>query len=185
VYIYTDDSGAVHLTNVPEDRRYAVLIPSSSPARTVPAAGLAAAASSSAARNAMADRPFKTLVDIASASAGIDSALLHAVITVESNYNPRAVSKKGAAGLMQLMPETARRYNVADVFDPAQNIRAGAQYLADLMKMFGNNVRLALAAYNAGEGAVVKYGMQVPPYPETVAYVPKVIDYYGRYRPPM
>jgi soluble lytic murein transglycosylase-like protein len=100
------------------------------------------------------------------------------VISVESRYNVKAVSKKGASGLMQLMPETAKRYGVADIFDPLQNIRAGAQYLRDLLKMFNNDMRLALAAYNAGENAVVRHGSKIPPYRETTAYVPKVLAFY-------
>jgi len=92
----------------------------------------------------------------------------------------KAVSKRGASGLMQLMPETAKRYGVADIFDPKQNIRAGAQYLRDLLKMFNNDLRLVLAAYNAGEKAVVRHGSKIPPYPETAAYVPKVLAFYKK-----
>ena len=178
-YTYTDDQGGVHLTNVPDDGHYTVLIPSAQATAAATASAPASAASSSRPGDT---RLFKKEVEQASAHAGVDGALLHAVIMVESGYNPRAVSKRGAAGLMQLMPETARRYKVSNVFDPAQNIRAGAQYLADLLKLFGNNLHLALAAYNAGEGAVLKYGRSVPPFPETTAYVPKVIDYYSRMR---
>jgi len=96
--------------------------------------------------------------------------LIHSVIQVESNYNPYAVSSKGARGLMQLIPATARRFGVADVFNPADNIQGGARYLKYLLDLYGGNYPLALAAYNAGEGAVAKYGM-VPPYRETENYV--------------
>ena len=112
----------------------------------------------------------------------IDPALLRAVILAESRYNPAAVSPRGASGLMQLMPDTVERYKVSDVFDPKQNIRAGAQYLRDLLKLFDNDLELAIAAYNAGEGAVIKNGRRIPPYPETVAYVPKVLAYYRQYQ---
>jgi len=115
--------------------------------------------------------------------AGVDPARILAVILAESGYDPAARSGKGAVGLMQLMPETAKRYGVSDRLDPAQNIRGGSLYLGDLMRMFGNYVRIAVAAYNAGEGAVLKYGKRIPPYPETVAYVPRVMTYYRRYRP--
>ena len=104
--------------------------------------------------------------------------LLHAVIQAESAYDSRARSSAGAMGLMQLMPDTARRYGVANAWDPTQNLQGGARYLRDLLDLFKNNLRLALAAYNAGEGAVKKYGNQVPPYPETRDYVRKVIDFY-------
>ena len=112
----------------------------------------------------------------------IDPALVHAVILAESQYNPDAVSRRGASGLMQLMPDTVERYKVSDVFDPKQNIRAGTQYLRDLLKLFGNDLELTIAAYNAGEGAVIKSGWRIPPYPETVAYVPKVLSYYRQYQ---
>jgi soluble lytic murein transglycosylase-like protein len=112
----------------------------------------------------------------------VDAALIHAVISVESGYNPSARSSAGAVGLMQLMPGTARRYGVKDRLDPAQNIRGGARYLRDLEIMFGNNLQLVLAAYNAGEEAVMKYGRRIPPYRETAAYVPKVLGYYRKFR---
>jgi soluble lytic murein transglycosylase-like protein len=108
----------------------------------------------------------------------LDEALLHAVIAVESGYNATVVSKKGAIGLMQLMPDTASRYKVHNSFDPVQNIQAGAQYLRKLLTQFDNNVPLALAAYNAGEKNVIKYGRHIPPYAETIAYVPKVMNQY-------
>jgi hypothetical protein len=113
----------------------------------------------------------------------VDPALIHAVITVESGYNPSARSHAGAVGLMQLMPGTAERYGVTNRLDPAQNIHGGARYLRDLKVMFGNNLQLVLAAYNAGEQAVMKYGKKIPPYRETIAYVPKVMSHYNKYRP--
>lgn len=112
----------------------------------------------------------------------VEPALIHAVIAAESGYDSFARSSKGAVGLMQLMPETARRYRVANRLDPAQNIHGGAQYLRDLLRMFDNDLRLALAAYNAGEQAVVRYGNRIPPYRETVEYVPRVMAYYRKYR---
>ena len=112
----------------------------------------------------------------------IDAALVHAVILAESQYDAGAVSPTGASGLMQLMPDTVERYKVADVFDPKENIRAGAQYLRDLLKLFDNDLELAIAAYNAGEGAVIRSGRRIPPFPETVAYVPKVMSYYRQYQ---
>lgn len=101
--------------------------------------------------------------------------LLHAVVQTESAYNPDAVSSAGAAGLMQLMPDTARRYGVRDIWDPTENVIGGASYLRDLLDMFDNDLRLALAAYNAGENAVLRYGKEIPPYRETQDYVRRVI----------
>ena len=111
---------------------------------------------------------------------GLDPALLHAVVTVESGYNPKALSRKGAAGLMQMMPDTARRYSVDDVWDPRQNLNGGARYLRDLLSTFNNNLTLALAAYNAGPGAVIQHGNRIPPYPETRNYVAQIIQLLGR-----
>ena len=110
----------------------------------------------------------------------VDPALIHAVISVESGYNPSARSHAGAVGLMQLMPQTAKRYGVTDRLDPGQNIRGGARYLRDLKAMFNNQLHLVIAAYNAGEEAVMKYGNRIPPYRETIAYVPKVMGHYKK-----
>jgi soluble lytic murein transglycosylase-like protein len=118
----------------------------------------------------------------ASKETEVEAALIHAVISVESGYNPSARSPAGAVGLMQLMPGTAKRYGVTDRLDPAQNIQGGARYLRDLKVMFDNNLNLVLAAYNAGEEAVMKYGKRIPPYRETTAYVPKVLSHYRKYR---
>lgn len=122
--------------------------------------------------------PLELQVQAVSKRHGLDPLLIHAVIRAESNFNPRAVSPKGAAGLMQLMPDTARRYGVADRFDPAQNLEGGARYLKDLLARFGGDLALALAAYNAGEAAVLRYG-RVPPFPESQQYVVRVKSYYA------
>lgn len=121
--------------------------------------------------------------DIVSAAklTGVDAALLRAVIHAESGFNPRALSYKGAQGLMQLMPSTAFELGVGDAFDPAENISGGARYLAELLHDFNGDVKLAAAAYNAGAGAVTKYG-GVPPYAETQVYVQRVALLYQRYR---
>ncbi|MET0089044.1 MAG: lytic transglycosylase domain-containing protein [Candidatus Thiodiazotropha sp.] len=108
--------------------------------------------------------------------------LLHAIVLVESAYDPKALSRKGAQGLMQLMPDTAQRYGVDDSYDPQQNLRGGAQYLKDLLQLFEFDIKLALAAYNAGENAVIKYGKQIPPYPETENYVRKVLEAFDKNR---
>lgn len=105
--------------------------------------------------------------------------LVHAIIKAESNYNPNALSPKGALGLMQLMQATALRYGVIDRANPTENIRAGVSYLKDLLKMFNGDVKLAIAAYNAGENAVIRYKYQIPPYKETRNYVRIVIQYYN------
>lgn len=108
---------------------------------------------------------------------GLSPQLLHAVIRTESAYNHEAVSRAGAEGLMQLMPGTAARYGVKDSFNPVENVRGGAAYLRDLLNMFGQDVRLALAGYNAGENAVIRNGNQIPPYAETQNYVRLVLQH--------
>ena len=105
----------------------------------------------------------------------VTPALVAAVVGVESGFNPRAVSPKGAAGAMQLMPATAARYGVTDPGDPEQNIDAGVRHLKDLLVQHQGNVALALAAYNAGQGAVARHGGRIPPYRETMLYVPAVL----------
>jgi soluble lytic murein transglycosylase-like protein len=121
---------------------------------------------------------YSKMVDSACRAHGVDGALVHAVIRAESSYNPNAVSPAGASGLMQLMPETAKRYGVRDIFDPAQNINGGVKHLKELLVQFDDDMELAIAAYNAGPNAVIRAGNRVPAYPQTVAYVPKVIEYY-------
>lgn len=111
--------------------------------------------------------------------------LVHAVITAESSYNPDAISRAGAVGLMQLMPETAKQYGVSNRRDPKQSISGGSRYLRYLLKLFNNDLSLALAAYNAGEGTVKRYGNKIPPFKETQNYVRKVINYYKKYRSSM
>ena len=111
--------------------------------------------------------------------------LLHAVITAESSYDPNAISRAGAVGLMQLMPETARQYGVSNRRNPKQNIFGGSRYLRYLLKLFNNDLELALAAYNAGEKTVKRYGYRIPPYRETQNYVKKVIEYYKQYNSSM
>lgn len=128
-------------------------------------------------------RRLHPIIEQAAERYGVDAALLHAVIAVESSYNPRAVSPKGALGLMQLMPVIVEHYGVSDPFDPEQNISAGARHLRVLLRRFKRDVSLALAAYNAGEPAVVSRGNAVPPYPETLLYVPRVLEHYQRLRP--
>jgi len=118
---------------------------------------------------------YADLIAAAADEHGIDPALLASVATVESGWDPRAVSPKGARGLLQLMPETAERFGVSDVFEPAENVRGGAAYLRWLLDRYDGDTQLALAAYNAGEGAVDRH-RGVPPYRETRAYVSKVID---------
>jgi soluble lytic murein transglycosylase-like protein len=176
IYAYTADDGTVSLSNVPTDPRYTVLIPTTVPAETAtPTAGRRG-------KSSLAKAGYDEVIEEVSRAYGLETALLHAVISVESRYNAKAVSRKGAIGLMQLMPQTAKRYGVSDAFDPRQNLEGGARYLRDLLGMFNNNVSLALAAYNAGEQAVVKNGYRIPPYSETLRYVPLVLDFYQRYR---
>lgn len=178
VYIYTADDGSVILSNVPVDNRYQVLI-----AEPKDKALAAPAVATAKPLPVLANKAlYNRIVAVAARTYGLDGALLHALISVESRYDPKAVSRTGAAGLMQLMPVTARRYGVTDSFDPVQNINGGAQYLSDLLKMFNGDVSLAIAAYNAGESAVVRYGNRIPPFPETRDYVPKVLGFYRKYK---
>ncbi|HQR22548.1 MAG TPA: lytic transglycosylase domain-containing protein [Burkholderiaceae bacterium] len=123
----------------------------------------------------MPDPRYSAMIRQAARDTDLSPGLLHAVISVESGFNERAVSPKGAKGLMQLMPATALALGVSDPFDPAQNIRAGATHLKSLLTRFDDNLELALAAYNAGADAVVKSGGQIPKYAETRAYVPRVM----------
>jgi len=178
IYRYVDADGTVHFTNVPQDSRFKVYLKEKrkpDPVTETLASEIRYYDEKERARYA------KPIQDAARATR-LEPALIHAVISAESGYNPFARSRKGAAGLMQLMPETARRYGVKNRLDPAQNISGGARYLRDLIRMFNNDLQLAVAAYNAGENAVVKAGNRIPPFQETMTYVPRVMSYYRKYR---
>lgn len=123
-------------------------------------------------------RRWAAMVEQVAAEYAVDARLLHAIVQTESNYNPGARSHAGALGLMQVIPSTGRRFGATDLFDPVQNLRAGTAYLVWLDRQFGGDLALVLAAYNAGEGAVRRHGLRVPPYRETRAYVQRVTHLY-------
>ncbi|MFO1371848.1 MAG: lytic transglycosylase domain-containing protein [Candidatus Competibacteraceae bacterium] len=205
IYAFTDEHGVRHLSNVPSDPRYKLVM------RTPAYSRAAAQPSNSFAplnlygpgttllrqRNYYAGsmgrigriprvndsnrQRFTADINRIAAQYRLEPALMHAVISAESAYNPWAISNKGAMGLMQLMPGTAERFGVNNPYDPIANMHGGARYLRWLLDQF-NDPRLAVAAYNAGEGAVQKYGNQVPPYQETQTYVGRVLNFYNQYR---
>jgi soluble lytic murein transglycosylase-like protein len=122
--------------------------------------------------------PFGELIRKSAEKYGVDVDLVFSVVAAESNFNPQAVSRRNARGLMQLLPETAKRMGVRDIYDPAQNIDGGTRYLRDLLKLYEGDLALTLAAYNAGPGAVQRYG-RIPPYNETIAYVRAIRKTYA------
>lgn len=185
VYVFTADNGSVSLSNVTVDNRYQVMLVEQNKVAAEPnniELPIPAVIMQKPRQLFERKAGYNRIVDDAARNYGLDSALLHAVISVESRYDPEVVSRTGAVGLMQLMPETAIRYGVTNSFDAVQNLQGGAQYLRDLLQKFDNNVSLALAAYNAGENAVVRHGYCIPPNRETRQYVPKVLGYYRKYR---
>ena len=125
---------------------------------------------------------FNAYIERAAREYDVDPALIHAIIRAESAYHPAAVSSKGAIGLMQVMPQTAERFGTIDLYDPEQNVRVGTRYLSTLQQLFSHELNLVLAAYNAGEQVVIRFGRRVPPYPETQAYVAAVMNFYRHYR---
>jgi soluble lytic murein transglycosylase-like protein len=170
IYTYVDADGIKHYTDVPDNNRYKLLVLSP---QDMTQSGqyydlsLIARATQ-----------FDSIIEKAAVSAAVEPNLLRAVIVVESGFNSRAVSRRGAVGLMQLMPATATRFGVSNPYDPKQNVHAGARYLKFLIDRFGQDIRLALAAYNAGEEAVDRNGGRIPPFAETMAYVPRVLKIY-------
>ena len=165
IYSWRDPSGVLTLSDRPQNAAARVIaVPVSSPliGRSNP--------------------HYEPLIRQHASQQGLRPELVRAVIQVESAFNPRAVSPKGAMGLMQLMPATARRFGVIDPFNPAENIRAGVSYLRQLLERYDQNEQLALAAYNAGPAAVDKYGSSIPPYKETQNYVRKITGIRGNVR---
>jgi soluble lytic murein transglycosylase-like protein len=156
----------------------------------MPAISLAVAPAAGTGRTALNTADLKQLVQNVSREHGVDPKLVDALVRVESSYDPNAVSRRGAMGLMQLMPDTAKRLDVDDPFDPEENIRGGIKEFSRLVEQYSGNLQFALAAYNAGEGAVARY-RGVPPYAETRAYVSRILTLYtgrpfrlaGTYRP--
>ena len=177
IYKYVDAYGRVYLTDRPEHGGYKRLV------RTWKGWSQSRGAASINYRLLEANRRrFADSISRAARSRELPTALVHAVITAESAYDPNAVSSAGAVGLTQLMPQTAERYGVRDRRDPVANIAGGTRYLRDLLGMFDNDLVLAIAAYNAGENAVIQHGRQIPPYEETRTYVKRVLKYYDDYR---
>jgi len=177
IYSFTDADGVTHYTNMPDDSRYALLIkapPEPHPEHAPPVTVLRGDWHERAAA-------YSGMIDRVARTAAVHPALVRAVIAVESAFDPTAVSRAGAQGLMQLLPSTARRYGVGNPFDPEQNTRGGARYLSYLLKRYDNNLELTLAAYNAGEDAVDRYGRSIPPYRETREYVPAVLKLYKQF----
>ena len=163
IYSYVDQFGRLHFTNVPADPKY----------REVPGFD--------ATRKSADKGRYGQIIRTAAEEFGLDSELIRAIIKVESNFDPYAVSGKGAMGLMQLMPETAREMDVASPFKARDNIMGGSRYLRKLLNRFDGDLRLGLAAYNAGPNRVIEYG-GVPEIPETRHYVDKVLREYGKNR---
>ena len=182
IFSFRDERGVVHFTNIPNgDRRYKLIRKEERPGDGQASVGAARVARLFMPAQADILR-YSSIIDAASKTHGVDGALVHAVITAESGYNAAAVSKAGARGLMQLMPDTAARYGVRNIHDPRENINGGVRYLRDLIAMFNGNLELAVAAYNAGENAVIRHGNRIPPYAETVHYVPKVLGFYRKFQ---
>lgn len=155
IYAYPSQDGSVVLTNLPAANVKPLwMIQAPGPAREVPQV-----------------RKYEQEVKTVAHEYSVDGDLIHAVIATESAYASDAVSARGAIGLMQLMPRTASSYGIANPFDAIENIRAGAQHLRHLLSAFNGDIELALAAYNAGEQAVIKHGRKIPPFPETVNFV--------------
>ena len=172
IYKYIDKQGRVYYTNKPPHDGYRLILKSRKSWQE-PRINY---------RNMQKNRKrFSITIARVAQNNNLPEGLIHAVVTAESAYDPNAVSRSGAVGLMQLMPDTARRYGVTNRRNPSDNLSAGTRYLKDLLKRFDNNLELALAGYNAGENMVKKYGNQVPPFDETRSYVRKVIQLYQQY----
>lgn len=174
IYIATQSSDEINITSFPQANGNFIALKEPAEQKSF---------SQSSVPNEIEALPYHREVLIASAETSIDPALIHAVMTVESRHNAQAISKKGAYGLMQLMPATAERFHLSRS-NPFENIMAGAKYLRELKDLYQGDLPLMLAAYNAGPKAIEKYHRKIPPYLETQLYVPKVLKLYQRYSTP-
>jgi len=162
IYKFVDKNGVIHFTNVPVDARFKALGWEVEFEHYIGS--------------------YEAVIQKMAARYKVEPALIKAVIKAESNFDPSALSRKGAIGLMQLMPATALNLNVSNPYNPHQNIEGGTKYLRNLTGLFGSDLKLVIAAYNAGENAVIKYGRNIPPYKETRDYVKRVTTYLASYR---
>lgn len=181
VYGTVRPNGLVVLTNIPSEtieKGLEVIVAGA--AGEHPANEIVPSPSPAAAQQDVDTPRFAEIIAEAGRKWNVRPELIRAVIAVESKFNPQAVSKRGARGLMQLMPQTAKRFAAGNLFDPRANVLAGAQYLRALLDLFDDNIELAVAAYNAGEQSVIKAGYRIPSNPETKAYVPAVMARYRR-----
>jgi len=180
IYTYTDADGTVHFTNTPRgDKRYRLYIRGNGWRQAAPAPGVVPIAPSD--RDVLRYSRYGESIREAATLYQIPEELVRAVIRCESDYDPRAVSPAGARGLMQLMPDTAALMQVRDIDDPLDNIYGGVRLLRVLANEFNGDLELTIAAYNAGDGAVIRFG-GIPPFPQTRDYVASVTKYYRRYR---
>ncbi|MBI2370729.1 MAG: transglycosylase SLT domain-containing protein [Deltaproteobacteria bacterium] len=179
IYRFIDENGVAHFTNVPPDRRYKLVIREGRPRGPAPETSGRAGRQASLSASERTRR-YDRVIHEAARRHRVDPRLVRAVIKAESDFRPDAVSPKGAQGLMQLMPGTARRVRIADSFDPQDNVEGGVRYLRYLIDLFRDDLVLALAAYNAGEQAVLRY-KTIPPFRETREYVDRVLRYLREY----
>lgn len=188
IYVTTTSDGTLHYTHEPVDDKSLLYLTEGSPSARprmprLESSRLKPRTNVLKAYQNLQNPSIEILIEAASRLYNVPQALLLAVMHAESHFNPRAFSSVGAVGLMQIMPLTGARYGIRHgLSEPLQNIDVGARYLKDLLALFKGDMELAVAAYNAGEGAVLKYGGRIPPYAETQAYVPKVMRLYSQYR---
>ncbi len=175
IYKYEDERGVIHFTNCPRDPQFKLYIRDSKEDPGI-------AGSRSTSTYIKDANYYDALITELCQKYQVDFALIKAIIRAESGFNPIAISRKGARGLMQLMPDTASRVNVSNPFNPRENVEGGVRHFKYLLSLFNNDLKLSLAAYNAGENLVSQLGV-IPPYRETIEYVQRVLDFYQSYKP--